>query len=75
MKYKAIIMTPQVVEFDSEGSTAEVTNIGWSKCNNFEAFILVDEDLEFQPRLAAIFPVIPPETEKILVFDPPPYAA
>ncbi len=68
MKYHAVIMAPQLVEFECEGNNTQVTNMAYALCNNFK---VVGEEA---PKLLFVQPT--KEKDKpILVFDPPPMAA
>lgn len=68
MKYHAVIMAPQLVEFECEGKTAHITNHALAQCAKFANVA------EYEPMLLFVQPV-QPKVKPILVFDPPPMAA
>lgn len=70
MKYTAVIMVPQTIEFEVEGPFENASNHAWAACNSFGSVLLVGKT--FDPRLLA---VLPEQEEAPKVFDPPPHAA
>ena len=73
MKYRAIIMAPQIVEFESEGSRDNVSRHAYRLSNNNSN--VVTPEGTFGPRLLAVFPEAEDTPVPPLVFDPPPMAA
>ena len=73
MKFRAIIMAPSVVEFESEADNTGVSNQAWALCNNFPC-VRTPEDT-FVPRLLLVIPKKELAPAPLLVFDPPPMAA
>lgn len=65
-------MAPRIIQFESEGEQAHITNQAWALCNSFDSVTMPGKN--FAPRLLAVIPdekeVEPPKT-----FDPPPWAA
>lgn len=68
MKYYAIIMAPQLVEFESVGGKVQKTNKALALCNNFKVVG------DYSPKLLLVHP-IEEKAKPILVSDPPPMAA
>ncbi len=73
MKYRAIIMAPQIVEFENSGNDKNIGNHAWGLCNNFNS-VVTKEDT-FVPRLLLVIPEVLAKPAPIQVFDPPPMAA
>lgn len=65
-------MLPRIVQFESEGNSAHITNQAWALCNGFDSVIM--PDTTFAPRLLTVVPQNP-EVEAPLTFDPPPMVA
>lgn len=72
MKYRAIVMVPQIIEFENPGSAVHVKNQGTAILNSFQKVIIGDE--EYSAKLMGCYPV-KPESPQPLVFDPPPQVA
>jgi len=73
VKYKAIVMVPKLIAFQSEGDQKNVSNQAWVMCNNFDSVVMLEE--AYAPRLLMVVPETKIPKEMPLVFDPPPMAA
>lgn len=72
MKYKAVVMIPQLIEFENPGSAVHVENQAKSRMNRYQKIVVGEENYEV--KLMGIYPVAP-EKPQPLVFDPPPMVA
>lgn len=72
MKYRAIVMVPQIIEFENPGSQAHVTNQAHALTTSYQKIVIGDET--FEAKVLGVYPV-KVETGQPLVFDPPPMAA
>lgn len=72
MKYRAIVMVPQIVEFENPGSAVHVQNQAVALMESFQKIVIGEE--EYTAKLMGCYPVDHSKPQP-LVFDPPPQAA
>lgn len=72
MKYRAIVMVPQIIEFENPGSAAHVKNQSLALMDSLQKIVIGEET--FEAKLMGCYPVKPDKAGP-LVFDPPPQVA
>lgn len=72
MKYRGIVMVPQIIEFENPGSQAHVENQAAAMLNSFQKVTIGEE--VYEAKIMGIYPATPTKPQP-LFFDPPPQAA
>ena len=72
MKYRAIVMVPQIIEFENSGSSEHVTKQAKAMISSFQKTVIGEET--YEAKLMGCYPV-KGDAKLSLVLDPPPQAA
>jgi len=72
MRWRAIVMVPQVLEFEELDNPASVKNQALALSQNFPKVLAGEET--YEAKVLGVYPV-EPSIGAPLVFDPPPMAA